>query len=114
MNLTEQEITGDAARCIRERLGLTQSEFWAPLGVKQSVGSRYEGNYAEIPQSVRILLVTHYVAGVKIDAASADGVAGLAVLGSIQASNSAARELRPAITKAVGTLQKAADSLKTL
>lgn len=31
-----------SARNLRKRLGLTQTEFWARVGVTQSGGSRYE------------------------------------------------------------------------
>jgi len=42
-------------RAIRKQLGLNQSEFWMPIGVTQSGGSRYETGRS-MPKSVRVLL----------------------------------------------------------
>lgn len=46
-------------RELRHKKGLTQSEFWSPLGVTQSGGSRYESGRS-IPAPVRKLLVIAY------------------------------------------------------
>ncbi len=117
MTLTEKDITGVVARTLREKAGLTQTAFWEPLGVKQSVGCRYESDIA-IPQAVRILLVAHYVSGVKIDAATHDGVAELAQLGAIQSNLKEAKTLanavRSDIAKASKKLQDAHDALQSL
>ena len=117
MNLTEKDITGAVARTLREEAGLTQTAFWEPLGVKQSVGCRYESDIP-IPQAVRILLVAHYVSGVKIDAATHDGVAELAQLGAIQSNLKEAKTLanavRSDIAKASKKLQDAHDALQSL
>lgn len=42
-------------REIRQRLGLNQHEFWTPIGVTQSGGSRYESGRS-MPRPVRELL----------------------------------------------------------
>ncbi len=117
MTLTQKDITGAVARELREKTGLSQSAFWKPLGVKQSVGCRYEAANT-IPQAVRILLVAHYVSGVKIDATTPDGVAELAQLGAIQSNlkeaKSLASSVRSDIAKASKKLQDAHDALQTL
>lgn len=41
----------------RQATGLNQSAFWAPLGVTQSGGSRYESTGRTIPTPVALLLV---------------------------------------------------------
>jgi DNA-binding transcriptional regulator YiaG len=48
------------ARKIRERRGLNQLNFWAPLGVTQSGGSRYEAGRA-MPKPVQLLLGIVYL-----------------------------------------------------
>ena len=48
------------ARTIRERRGLNQLDFWAPLGVTQSGGSRYE-NGRSMPRPVEMLLEIVYL-----------------------------------------------------
>ena len=48
------------ARNIRERRGLNQMDFWAPLGVTQSGGSRYE-NGRSMPRPVEMLLEIVYL-----------------------------------------------------
>ena len=42
-------------REIRQRLGLNQEQFWTPIGVTQSGGSRYESGRT-MPKPVRELL----------------------------------------------------------
>lgn len=104
MKLTEKDITGPVAREIREKAGLTQSQFWKPIGVQQSVGCRYEKDMP-IPQSVRILIVANYVAGVKIDTATSEGVADLERLGNMQAKD---RDLKKSAARAMRALDSAA------
>jgi transcriptional regulator with XRE-family HTH domain len=43
----------------RKGLGLNQAEFWHPVGVTQSAGSRYESG-RDVPDSVRMLLAIAY------------------------------------------------------
>ncbi len=116
--MTEDQITGEIAKDIREKLGMRQSKFWNPIGVQQSVASRYEQGLSPIPQSVRILLVANYVAGVRIDTTTPEGVEGLSKLGSMQSSHSAARSIasstRKELNKAADSIKKAADSLQSI
>lgn len=42
-------------RSLRVKLGLTQAEFWKPVGVTQSGGCRYE-NGRRIPGTVQTLI----------------------------------------------------------
>ena len=96
---------------------MTQADFWGAVGVKQSVGARYEQD-VPIPQAVRILLVANYVGGVKIDAATPEGVAELARLGSIQSKRSSAKAIagsvRTDLSKAIQKLEGARDALQSL
>lgn len=47
--------TGEEVRALRQKLGLNQSDFWAPFQTTQSGGSRYESG-REIPDPVQVLL----------------------------------------------------------
>ena len=47
-------------RKLRERLGLTEAEFWGRIEVTQSGGSRYENGRA-MPRPVRKLLGIVYL-----------------------------------------------------
>lgn len=51
--------TGDDVREMRRKLGLNQAEFWSPISVTQSGGSRYESGRV-IPGPVRLLLHLTY------------------------------------------------------
>lgn len=117
MRHTENEITGAVARRLREEAGLTQTAFWEPLGVKQSVGCRYEAE-VPIPQAVRILLVARYVVGIQIDATTPEGLAELGRLADIQANDAqaraTARAVRSDLTKAAKSLQTAANALESI
>lgn len=110
MNLTEKDITGPIARKLREELGLTQGAFWKPIGVKQSVGSRYEAEM-KIPHAVRILLVANYISGMKIDTATQEGVAELSRLGSLQSKNNSAKAV---VAKAIKSIETARDASQTI
>ena len=101
MNVTEREITGALAVKIRKDLGMTQRQFWHPLGVSQSVASSYETerNGVEIPQSVRTLLVVVYVAKLSIDASSEEGVEELTRLAKTQSKFKLAKAMAKEIIK---------------
>lgn len=43
----------------KKKLGLNQSDFWKPLGVTQSGGSRYESG-RNIPKPIQLLLEIVY------------------------------------------------------
>lgn len=43
----------------RKKLGLTQEQFWKPVGVTQSGGSRFE-NGRDIPKHVQMLVELRY------------------------------------------------------
>ena len=51
--------TGDDVKVVRGKLGLNQSEFWGPIGVTQSGGSRYEAG-RRIPVPTQCLLTITY------------------------------------------------------
>jgi predicted transcriptional regulator len=118
MNITESEVTAEAARILRKGLGMTQKEFWGPLGVQQSVGARYEQGAQKIPRAVRILLVARHISGVSMDTSTAEGVADLARLGAIQSKGaqvkSIAGTVRTDLAKAIKSLNTAADALKSV
>lgn len=59
MSTNFDSITGAQALAIRKERGLNQLQFWAPLGVTQSGGSRYESGRT-IPKPVRLLLAIAY------------------------------------------------------
>src|SRR5574343_138799 len=52
---TLQPRFNESAKALRIKLGLTQSEFWGPVGVSQSGGSRYESG-RKLPVSISTLL----------------------------------------------------------
>ena len=50
---------------LRNQLGLTQSEFWAPVGVSQSGGSRYESG-RKLPPAISALLHLVHIEGLNV------------------------------------------------
>ncbi|HJV52827.1 MAG TPA: hypothetical protein VJ652_15270 [Noviherbaspirillum sp.] len=84
---TEKDITGEVAKQLRLQLGLSQKAFWTPLGITQTAGCRYETNErSKIFKPVRMLIFLHYVAGLTIDASTADGAAQIKRLGQLAAA----------------------------
>lgn len=51
--------SGEAVKKLRRELGRNQADFWGPVGVTQSGGSRYESG-REMPRPVQILLTIAY------------------------------------------------------
>ncbi len=51
--------SGLEAKKVRLQKGMNQSQFWLPLGVGQSAGSRYESG-RDIPAPVQKLLLISY------------------------------------------------------
>jgi len=51
--------TAEDVKASRKKLGLNQGQFWSPLGVTQSGGSRYESG-RNIPNAVQMLLHMKY------------------------------------------------------
>ena len=56
-------------RKVREALNLNQHDFWAPIGVTQSGGSRYESG-RRVPKPAAVLAHRIYILGEPIDARS--------------------------------------------
>ncbi len=50
---------------LRTKLGLTQGGFWAPVGVSQSGGSRYESG-RKLPAAISTLLHLVHIEGVDL------------------------------------------------
>ena len=48
-------FTGEEIRAYRKERRLTQADFWVPLGITQSTGSRF-GSGRELPGPIQILL----------------------------------------------------------
>jgi hypothetical protein len=46
-------------RKLRKKLGLNQTQFWNPIGITQSGGSRYEAG-REMPKPVAILIEIYW------------------------------------------------------
>jgi hypothetical protein len=56
---------------LRRKLGLNQYQFWSPIGVTQSGGSRYE-NARNMPKPVRELVRLAYIEQIDIKAIKGD------------------------------------------
>ena len=50
---------------LRNKLGLTQGEFWSPVGVSQSGGSRYETG-RKLPAAISTLLHLVHIEGIDL------------------------------------------------
>ena len=118
MELTEKDIDAETAGRMRKELGLSQREFWGPVGVQQSVSSRYEHGHAEIPLPVRMLIVARYVGKVDLDTSTSDGVKEISRLGKMQSSEKDVQKvfavLRNDIDKSIRKLTAAREALTIL
>ena len=59
MSAKQKTYTGEEVLAMRKKANLNQSEFWPPIGVTQSGGSRYESGRS-IPRPVQLLLQLAY------------------------------------------------------
>lgn len=96
--MIESLVTNESARKLRHELGLTQKEFWGPVGVAQSVGARYEDD-VKIPRPVRILVVARYVAGLMISAETSEDIEELRLMSDVQRKLGTARSLARKVSK---------------
>ena len=53
---------------LRQRLGLSQHEYWSRIGACQASGSKYEKGEHKVPRSVTTLAHLIYIQGLDIDA----------------------------------------------
>lgn len=74
--LTEQDITGAVAKAIRLELGMTQNDFWGPLGRSKKQASNYENEFHDrpLPDIIRMLVFIRYYLGFNFDISSPQGV----------------------------------------
>lgn len=118
--ITESEMTAAKALELRKAKGLTQEEFWGPIGVKQSVACRYEkgGKKLPLPRSVRILLVARYVCGLEMDTSSTKGVEDLAAVAGVldrpEVAKQIAIHIKRDVIKAIKGLETARNALESL
>ena len=64
---------------LRQRLGLTQTQFWGPMGVTQSAGCRYEKGQG-LPNQVNELLRVRYIEQIDTKAISGEDWAAVSHL----------------------------------
>lgn len=89
MNISsEKDITGAAAKYLREQANLPQKAFWNSVGLTQSAGCHCEQGQS-VSRPIRILIFTMYVAGLRIDATTEQGTTSLHRLAQLQASEGA-------------------------
>ena len=93
--VTEKDITGPVCLKLRQSLGMSQTDFWRAVGWSQTAGSRHELGKHPIQTPVRILIYLIYVAKVKIDASTEEGVMELYRLAELQRAEQTKNEVKP-------------------
>lgn len=116
--ITESEMTGAKALELRKNEGMTQAEFWASVGVAQSVGCRYEKDAGKLPRPVRMLLVARYVCGLEIDTDSLDGLRALSDAATVMDHPAVAKQIvgsiKRDVAKAIKGLETASKALDAI
>lgn len=112
---TANDLDQAAVRHLRKQLGMTQQAFWEPLGITQSGGCKYETGHP-MPNPIRTLVFVTYVAGLRTDAFTRDGVASLMRLSRLQASEAAAQaeKLGATMTEAMHAMRHASKLLANI
>ncbi len=82
-----QDITGPVARELRKGKKLSQDKFWTRVGIKQSGGCQYEQEKWPIPEPVRMLIYSIYVAGLDLDPSTPAGANKVKKLAKMQAAS---------------------------
>jgi hypothetical protein len=90
--VTEQDITGPVCLHLRQSLGMSQTDFWGAVGWTQTAGSRHELGKHAIQRPVRILIYLTYVAKVKVDASTEEGVMALYRLAELQQADQSKKD----------------------
>lgn len=86
---TEADIDKASAKALRKANNEPQHVFWNRVGVSQATGYGYESGRAPIPKHIRLMLFSIYVAGLKLDATTEEGVAAMKRLATLQHSDGA-------------------------
>ena len=60
------DVTGAGLRELREKMGLTQTEFWGSVFVKKSAGAYYENGRSPLPDLVKLACYLHFVCGINL------------------------------------------------
>lgn len=84
---SDKEINGVTAKWLRSREKMSQSKFWAMVGVSQSCGSQYEHGSRKIPAPVQKQLFMVYEAGIRFDTSTTQGADALREFAQQRASS---------------------------
>ena len=60
------DVTGENLRALREKLGLSQTEFWGRIFVKKSAGAYYENGRSPMPDLVKQACYLQFVCGINL------------------------------------------------
>lgn len=113
MNITtENDITPETAKWLREQAKLTQGEFWRSVTASAPSGCRYEQGDA-IPHPIRRLIFLTYVAKIPTDTSTREAAEASARAGQLFHINEAggAQGVANAIADAMAHLKKASRAL---
>ena len=111
--MKEKDITSEVVRQIRKDFGLTQSDFWTPIGVAQSTGCQYESGTTQIPTPVRLLLVLKYVHGIDVEAGKEPRFSK-SKLDKVAAAKKLAARVEADLDRSIQKLQEARSALQTI
>lgn len=107
MEITKpDQLLGHVAREMRMAAGMTQSQFWGPLGVSKSRASTYENGVHPIDAPVQLLLYLRNVCGFPIsDDHQAMVAAGSAARAALEGGRAIKSVVAP-VTDAINELSR--------
>lgn len=109
---TENDITPEAAKWLRDLAGLNQADFWRSVASNPASGCRYEQG-DEIPRPLKRLIFATYVADLPTDASDKERAeqaisAGRALqlhnIGGVQRVSAIIAETAEHLKRAIGAL----------
>lgn len=106
MIATEDDLTPQTVRALRQSLGLSQPEFWAAAHASKGIGMRTEAGEA-VGKPYRRLIFLQHVIGLNVDCTDPENVATLRALAALQGDTAAL--LRAGTTRA--QLERARDKI---
>lgn len=108
MEITKpDQVMGAVAKDMRLASGLTQTQFWGPLGVSKSRASNYENGVHTIDPPVQVLIYLRHVCGFPIaDDHQSMVAAGRAAQATLEGSNAIKSAMEP-VSAAITELSRA-------
>lgn len=108
------QITGPAARELRERAGMNQARFWGEVNISKQRGSNYEKEIRRMDPAVKTLVYLRFVCGLPMNLPHETMKAACAIVTHAGTGMAAIHQAAASIESAVGKIHQAKQELESI